>query len=78
MWLIISLVLIGVFLLVAELILLPGISVAGIGAFVAFLAAVVYSYVSYGFLIGSLVLTVIIILSIIAVVISLRANTWRR
>lgn len=78
MWLIIGLILIGVLLLVAELILLPGISVAGIGALIAFIAVIIYSYVYYGFLIGSLVLTVIIILSIIAVVVSLRANTWRR
>ena len=47
MWLILILVLIGVLLLVAELVLLPGISVAGIG-------------------------------SLLAVFISLRANTWQR
>ena len=37
MWLIVALIVVGVLLLVAELVLLPGISVAGIGAFVAFL-----------------------------------------
>ena len=36
MWLILILVLIGVLLLVAELVLLPGISVAGIGSLLAF------------------------------------------
>ena len=34
MWLIIMLIIVGILLLVAELVLLPGISVAGIGAFV--------------------------------------------
>lgn len=78
MWLIISLVLVGLLLLVAELVLLPGISVAGIGAILAFGAAAFLGYINYGFWWGSVVLTVIILLSVLAVVISLRANTWRR
>ena len=78
MWLIISLVILGILLLVAELVLLPGISVAGIGALLSLAGAVFYAYVHYGILIGSVVLTVIIILSLAAVVISLRANTWQR
>lgn len=57
MWLILILVLIGVLLLVAELVLLPGISVAGIGSLLAFGA---------------------VLLSVLAVFISLRANTWQR
>ena len=44
MWLIITLIIVGVLLLVAELVLLPGISVAGIGAFLSLaVAAVVIS-----------------------------------
>jgi len=78
MWLIVTLVLVGVLLLVVELILLPGISVAGVGAFISLLAAIVYGYLHYGFWGGSIVLTVTIIISIIAVVISLRASTWQR
>ena len=35
MWLIITLIIVGILLLVAELVLLPGISVAGIGAFLS-------------------------------------------
>lgn len=51
MWLIIALVLIGVLLLVAELVLLPGISVAGVGALLAFGVAIFYAFLnmeSYG------------------------------
>lgn len=78
MWLIIGLVLIGVLLLVAELVLLPGISVAGIGALLSFAGAVLLGYMNHGFWVGSVVLTAIVLLSVIAVVVSLRANTWRR
>lgn len=78
MWLIVSLILVGLLLLVAELVLLPGISIAGIGAFLSLLGAVLYGYFHYGVLGGSIVLTVVVILSVLSVVISLRANTWQR
>ncbi len=78
MWLIIALIVVGVLLLVAELVLLPGISVAGIGAFIAFLAAAFYGFMQYGVMGGALILATIVILCVIAVVVSLRANTWRR
>ena len=77
MWLIVALIVVGVLLLVAELVLLPGISVAGIGAFVAFLAAAFYGFMQYGVMGGALILATIVILCVIAVVVSLRANTWR-
>lgn len=78
MWLIVALIIVGVLLLVAELVLLPGISIAGVGAFLAFVVAAVYGFIHYGILGGSLILAAIIIFSAVAVVVSLRANTWRR
>lgn len=78
MGLIITLIVIGIILLVAELVLLPGISVAGIAAFVSFAAAIFYGFFHFGVVGGSIIVASIVILSIIAVVVSLRANTWRR
>lgn len=78
MWLIITLIIVGILLLVAELVLLPGISVAGIGAFLSLAVAAVYGFFLYGILGGSVVLAAIIIVAVAAVVISLRANTWQR
>lgn len=78
MWLIITLILVGILLLVAELVLLPGISVAGIGSLLSFAGAIFLGYMYYGFWIGSGVLTAVILLSMLAVIVSLRANTWRR
>ena len=78
MWLIVLLILVGVLLLVAELVLLPGISVAGIGSLLSFIGAVFLGYMNYGFWTGSGVLTAVILLSMVAVIVSLRANTWRR
>ena len=56
MWLIIMLIIVGILLLVAELVLLPGISVAGIGAFLSLAVAAVYGFFLYGILGGSVVL----------------------
>ena len=78
MWLIIMLIIVGILLLVAELVLLPGISVAGIGAFLSLAVAAVYGFFLYGILGGSVVLAAIIIVAVAAVVVSLRANTWQR
>ncbi len=78
MWLIIALVLIGVLLLVAELVLLPGISVAGVGALLAFGVAIFYAFFEYGVLWGVVTLTITVVLAVIAVFVSLRSNTWQR
>ena len=78
MWLIIALVLIGVLLLVAELVLLPGISVAGVGALLAFGVAIFCAIFEYRVLWGVVTLTVTVVLAVIAVFVSLRSNTWQR
>ena len=78
MWLIIILILVGLLLLVAELVLLPGISVACVGAVLSFAGSIFLGYMYYGFWIGSGVLTAVVLLSMVAVIVSLRANTWRR
>ncbi len=78
MWLIIVLVLAAVFLLVAELILIPGMSVAGIGSLVAGAIAVWRGFAIYGPAGGLIVLAALITLYIAATAISLRARTWKR
>ncbi len=78
MWLILILVLIGVLLLVAELVFLPGISIAGVGSILAFGTAIFYAFIHYGVSVGVITLTVAVLLAVLAVFISLRANTWQR
>lgn len=78
MGILIVLILLGILLLVVELVLLPGISVAGIGALLSLIAAATYGFLTYGLFGGSITVAIIAILAIAAVVISLRANTWRR
>ncbi|MCC8019784.1 MAG: NfeD family protein [Rikenellaceae bacterium] len=78
MWFIITLVIVGVLLLVAELILLPGITVAGICAFISFLGAVYIGFTSYGKTGGYATILAIVVLAVTATMLSLRSKTWRR
>lgn len=78
MTLIIALIIIGVLLLVAELVLLPGLSVAGIGALICYGVAIYFGFSTYGTGGGLTVIGAILALSVIATALSLRARTWRR
>lgn len=78
MWLIIILVVVGVLLLVAELVLLPGLSVAGICAVISYGGAVYLGFDRYGTTGGIIVIGAIAVLTVIAVILSLRARTWQK
>ncbi len=78
MWLIITLIVLGVLLLVAEIILLPGLTVAGIGGFIAYGVAIYLGFDYYGAGGGAIVIGVVVAVSVLAIVLSLRARTWQR
>ena len=78
MWLIIGLILVGAFLLVAELVLLPGLSFAGICSLIAYGCATYLGFTRYGTTGGFIILGVIIVVSIIVTILSLRARTWQK
>ncbi len=78
MWLIIGLIVFGALALVAEIILLPGLSVAGIGGFIAYGVAIFLGFNYYGTSGGVIVIGVVVAISVLAIVLSLRAKTWQR
>ena len=78
MWLIISLIIIGGLLLVAELVLIPGLSIAGIGALISYGISIYFGFNDYGTSGGIITIIAIIVLSILLTAISLRARTWHR
>lgn len=78
MFYIILLILLGVLFLVAELLLLPGVSVGTILALVCYGSAVYLAFADFGTMTGLVTLAVVLLLSLIATVISLRAKTWQR
>lgn len=75
---IILLIILGLLLFLAELILLPGITLAAAGSFCCLVAAVTWAFVDMGFTTGFVVLGIVVFLLIILTILFLRPRTWNR
>ena len=78
MGLTIFLVFLGVFFLVAELVFLPGVTLGAILAVASYGAAIYFAFARLGVVGGVLTVVAVVAVSLIAVVVSLRAKTWQR
>ena len=78
MGMVIFLVLLGLFFLVAELVFLPGAALGVILSLASYAAATYFAFVRIGLVGGFITLGIILLLSLIATIISLRAKTWQR
>lgn len=76
-FIIIFLVLLGVLLVVAEILILPGLSIAALGSAVSFIAALTISYNTMGATFAGLIFLGAFTLTIIALAFSLRAKTLK-
>lgn len=75
---IILLIILGILFLVAEIVLLPGVSVGAILSAACFGTAIYLGFTQFGNTVGIVVIVAIIVTAFIATIISLRAKTWRR
>lgn len=78
MWYLILLILLGLLFLFAELLLLPGVSVGALLALICYGSAIYLAFVKFSTTVGIAVLVVILLLSLLAIIFSLRAKTWKR
>lgn len=78
MFYIVLLVFFGLLFLVAELVLLPGVSIGALLSLVCYGSSIYLAFRDFGTATGILVVVVILLLSFVAVVVSLRAKTWQR
>jgi Membrane-bound serine protease (ClpP class) len=78
MLLIITLVLIGIVLLLIELLIIPGVGIAGIIGLLALVAANVVGFMYYPQPVGAIVLFVSIAFCTVVTIYALRAKTWKR
>ena len=78
MGLIISLIIIGVVLLLAELLLIPGIGVAGILGLLSIIGANVIAFYYHSQTVGIIVLFISIVICVLGTWYALRAKTWKR
>lgn len=75
---IILLILLGIFLFIVEFLLVPGITIAGIGGALLMAAAVYFAYTTHGNTVGNYTLVATLILTVGGGAYVLRAKTWRR
>ncbi len=76
--LIIFLIVLGLLLFVVEFMLIPGVTIAGIGGAVCLITAIVFSFTSFGTTTGLLVLGITVLVMIVVTVGMLKAGTWNK
>jgi membrane-bound ClpP family serine protease len=76
--LIIFLIIIGLLLFIIEFMLIPGITVAGIGGAVCLVTGIIFAFASQGVSTGLLVLGITALVMIVLTVLMLKANTWNK
>jgi membrane-bound ClpP family serine protease len=77
-WLIALLIAVGGLMLVAELVLLPGVTIAAIGALACYGGAGWLAWNNYGTRGLLIVVAIVIVLTVLATWFSLRAKTWQK
>ena len=78
MTVIIILIVLGIFLFVIEFLLVPGVTIAGIGGLILTVIGVYKAFEDFGSTVGVWVLIGTILLSVFVIAMSLRARTWNR
>ena len=78
MSLIITLILVGLVLVLAEILLIPGVGVAGILGLLAMGGSCYYAFYEFGNLVGGIITGINALLVVALIVFVLKANTWKR
>lgn len=78
MTVIIILIVLGILLFVIEFLLVPGVTIAGIGGLVLTVFGVYKAFTDFGSQVGIWVLIGTVMLSVFVIAMSLRARTWNR
>ena len=74
---VIILILIGLFLFVVEFLLIPGITVAGIGGVACLIGGIFWAYSGYGTVAGNITLIATLAATILTIALALRSKTWK-
>jgi len=78
MTVIIVLIILGILLFVIEFLLVPGVTIAGIGGLILTVFGVYKAFTDFGSTVGVWVLVGTVLLSVFVIAMSLRARTWSR
>ncbi len=78
-WLLIAtFIVIGLLFLVLEILVIPGVGIAGVIGFILIAVGVWQAYAGHGMVAGHLTLGGTVVLSILTLVLSIRSKTWKR
>jgi membrane-bound ClpP family serine protease len=78
-WLLIStFIIIGLVFLALEILVIPGVGVAGVIGFILIALGIWQTYAGYGMLAGHIVLGSALIMTVLTLVLALRSKTWRK
>ncbi len=75
---IVLLIILGVFLLLVEFLVVPGITVAGIGGVLLIITGIYLSYALHGIAAGNYVLLGSVLFMVVSLYFSLKSRTWRK
>lgn len=78
MGLVISFIIIGLLLLFAEILIIPGVGVAGILGILSLVGSCVYAFLEVGTTAGIITTVSVVVLLIVMTIYVLRAKTWKR
>lgn len=76
--LIIFLIFLGLLLFIIEFVLIPGVTIAGIGGAVCLITGIVFAFISFGTTTGLIVLGATLAVMIVATYFMLKAETWKK
>jgi membrane-bound ClpP family serine protease len=72
------LILLGILLLLIEFLIIPGVTVAGIGGFILIAAGIFSAYRSHGAKFGNITVAITVLVLIIIFSFALRSRTWKK
>lgn len=75
---IVLIIIAGICLLLIEFLIIPGVSVFGIGGFVCLIGGVVAAYLSYGYTAGHITLVSTLFASVLTILLTFRRKTWKK
>ena len=72
------LILLGILLLLIEFLIIPGVTIAGIGGFILIAGGIFSAYRLYGAKFGNITLAITVLVLIIIFAFALRSRTWKK
>ena len=75
---IVFLIILGIVLLLIEFLIIPGITIAGIGGFLCLAAGIFAAYYGHGVQVGNITLVSTLFVVILSIILVLKTKTWKK